>query len=240
MNKKEHKILIWILVCATTLLIILYSPIGSPDLYGKKSYFAENQGVIFSGRITNAPNGSKGGLQNSNNLELPKNILSENSGSELGNGTGIESEKLEGALPIATMQRKKYSVRAPGAVKSFLNNSGALPAYKGASTMPEQTHGSANGGGGGGGSMPTFGSSRNSNNNNNNNSAPNIGLIAMSLDLSLFSDSTSTRQAVDYSANQGGTDPGGNPVETPIPVPDGFWFLLFLAIGYIGFKVIRK
>ena len=49
MHKSENTILIWVLTWAGLLLGLLYSPIGSPDLYKHRNYFVENQGVNFSG-----------------------------------------------------------------------------------------------------------------------------------------------------------------------------------------------
>lgn len=56
MSKRHKSILVWIVSWAGLLLAVLYSPVGSPDMYSNKSFFAENQGVSFQeGRIENAP-----------------------------------------------------------------------------------------------------------------------------------------------------------------------------------------
>ena len=55
MTKKGGKILLWILSWAILALVIVYSPIGSPDLYTGNKYIVYNQGVNFSGGIANAP-----------------------------------------------------------------------------------------------------------------------------------------------------------------------------------------
>jgi hypothetical protein len=48
MKKGENTLLIWVLSWAAVLLGLLYSPLGSPDLYNNRSYFADNQGVNFN------------------------------------------------------------------------------------------------------------------------------------------------------------------------------------------------
>jgi hypothetical protein len=54
-NKKGGKILMWLLSWAILALVVIYSPIGSPDLYTGNKYIVYNQGVNFSGGIANAP-----------------------------------------------------------------------------------------------------------------------------------------------------------------------------------------
>jgi len=52
-NKKN--ILIWLLTWAVLFLVIIYSPIGSPELYRPIDYMVYNQSVNFNGGIANAP-----------------------------------------------------------------------------------------------------------------------------------------------------------------------------------------
>jgi hypothetical protein len=55
MNGRVNKILVWFLSWAVLLLIVIYSPIGSPNLYVHNKYDIHDQGVNFSGGIANAP-----------------------------------------------------------------------------------------------------------------------------------------------------------------------------------------
>ncbi|MEI8085897.1 MAG: hypothetical protein WCG93_06750, partial [Paludibacter sp.] len=59
MRKTEQTLLIWILTAAVSILLVLYSPVGSPEMYNHKQNFAMHQGVSFSGKIQNAPKGKK-------------------------------------------------------------------------------------------------------------------------------------------------------------------------------------
>jgi len=55
MKGNRNKILIWILTWAVLFLVVIYSPIGSPELYRQNNYSSYNQVVNFSGGIANAP-----------------------------------------------------------------------------------------------------------------------------------------------------------------------------------------
>lgn len=48
MNKQELKLLTWIMAIAVMLLLLLYSPLGSPGIYKKQVYFTEKKGVSYS------------------------------------------------------------------------------------------------------------------------------------------------------------------------------------------------
>ena len=72
MDKRQKSILVWVLVWAGLLLVVLYSPIGSPDLYSNRQYFSANQGVVFDGAvIENAPSVSSSSGNNSSSSSDP-------------------------------------------------------------------------------------------------------------------------------------------------------------------------
>jgi len=54
MKQRKNIIQISLAVFSALLLALLYSPWGSPDLYNNNTYFVENQGVYFQGKIANA------------------------------------------------------------------------------------------------------------------------------------------------------------------------------------------
>lgn len=60
------------------------------------------------------------------------------------------------------------------------------------------------------------------------------GFTSLSNDLTTTNNTT--RQNTLSGAGGGGTDPGGDPTGPPIPVGDGWIFLLFLAGGYVIIK----
>ena len=55
MKHNSNKILIWVLSWSVVILLVIYSPIGSPDLYIQNKYVVYNQGVNFSSGIPNTP-----------------------------------------------------------------------------------------------------------------------------------------------------------------------------------------
>jgi hypothetical protein len=56
MTRKQNRIMVWIIVWAGLFIVVLYSPVGSPELYTSENYIAENQYVGFKkGEIHNAP-----------------------------------------------------------------------------------------------------------------------------------------------------------------------------------------
>ena len=183
------------------LLIVIYSPIGSPDLYKHQIYYNQNQGVNFSGAIENAP--------------------------RVGNISTNENNDI--SIPTYTAPRKNYSTYSVDAPKK--NNSSAASTVGSASgkTVSKQNNTTGNGGSFGGSS---FSSSRKK---ADNNVSQQIGVNTFSTDLSLNGDST-TRQSVDYTPGSGATDPGEDPEGPPIPVGDGYWFLMLLAVGYLVWK----
>jgi len=70
MENQKKNILIWFIIWACLLLVILYSPVGSPYLYNTETYFTPNLGVPFE----------KGGIQNVRTLNKAGNSYQESSG----------------------------------------------------------------------------------------------------------------------------------------------------------------
>ena len=70
--------------------------------------------------------------------------------------------------------------------------------------------------------------------------AQNGDVSSLSSSLTLNSTATNTRQTAPIIRNNGGgTDIGGDPIEQPIPVGDGMWFLLIMAGAYVFWKKDR-
>jgi len=56
MTGKQKGIMGWIIVWAGLLIVVLYSPVGSPELYSSQNYSTEYQNIGFKkGEILNAP-----------------------------------------------------------------------------------------------------------------------------------------------------------------------------------------
>ena len=68
--------------------------------------------------------------------------------------------------------------------------------------------------------------------NNTKNVSTNNNVFSVSSDLASLDDNIRNRQGNNYSSNLGGTDPGDDPTGNPIPIGDGWVFMLILAVGY--------
>jgi hypothetical protein len=201
-DKKQKKILIWLLTWAGLLVAVLYSPVGSPDLYSPMHYYSANQGVMFNGAdIVNAPtNGSA--------------------------GSGRQSFSITPDNPDLLKNGSAYVI---------VNSDQAVSRQNGATAMTTPA-GNGNRGGGGTANDGDFAmSARKSKSSNSSNTATN-GVVAMNTDFTAFS---SKQQSNNYTPFTGATDPGDVVTGPPIPVGDGWIFLLLLAIGYAGWKKFR-
>src|ERR1035437_9321006 len=111
MHKSENTILIWVLSWAGFLLALLYSPIGSPDLYRHRNYFNENQGVNFNG---------EGISRGSREISFLKVIAN--------SPRGISGQNEDAEINIPTANNtsgKKYNYQVSEATKS-VNHTGSV------------------------------------------------------------------------------------------------------------------
>lgn len=246
MNKREQTMLIFVLVVAGMLLLLLYSPWGSPDLYNNRVYFADNQGVNFESRIISKEYLHVGAIK-SNVGHISDNVGSLRSVANAPKNGNV-GDSQNGELNI----EDSYSKRKTVSKITATNYAGAngtsnrviaynkIPKSSSAKRRSESTVNSDTSNGNNGGSEMSEGLSgafaSNSTNNSSvgNTSNQSAGISAVSVDLSLFSDSTAM-QAAD-SAQKTNSDPGGDPTTEPVPVGEGWIFLLALAAIYIGIK----
>ncbi|MDD3320098.1 MAG: hypothetical protein PHS59_01505 [Paludibacter sp.] len=244
MIRQEQKLLIGILTAAGMLLLLLYSPWGSPDLYTNKVYFAENQGVNFSrvniGRASFQVNSLNAGLGS-----IKAGIVALNS---------IRNAPSDGAVnrtesPVIQVddnysKRKNENRHSANNYPSTGKNSNRLIAYNRipnsrkikSENSSQSTSYSSNFGGSSSTNSSATGGSINSFNSSATyaiDSSPIASVSSLNVDLTIFNDST-TSMAMD-SAQKGASDPGDGPIE-PVPAGDGWMFLLVLAAIYIIFK----
>jgi hypothetical protein len=135
-TKRQKGIMTWILVWAGLLIVVLYSPIGSPDLYYSQNFYMENQSVAVNGSIANAPKENNASNNSEVALDIPDVSSHLNTNYSVGN-----YQSTGGGTPGSS-----YSVQN----QSYLNNNSSGFA-------------SSSGGGGsflaGGGSRSSVGSS---------------------------------------------------------------------------------
>lgn len=243
MSRLEKKILVWILVCAGLLIAVLYSPMGSPNMYSDASYHVDNTAVRFGGRIQNASS-SKGFSSGANNSNIfnSSDLASNASFSSSSTSISAPSNDLGVSLEGVSTEHKKvsYKVATPAYTSP---NSNATYTVQTSSTIANTNKSNNTGGGGGsvGGGMSGGAIFANNNNssNNDNTVTQNYGFSAITLDLSIF-DELTNRQGASNENPDPVTDPGEEPVGPPIPVPDGFWFMLLLGVSYVVWKLKFK
>jgi len=203
MNNRQKNILVWLITWACLLLVILYSPIGSPYLYSPTTYFIPSQGVQFE----------KGGIQNVHNLGRAGNNDQESSAPDFNTP---ELGKIA-AYPVS------------GAQNSFNKSVGSTSQGYG-QLASDQKNGNSAGSNIGSGGFYSFNSKSSTKNDNAPNST---GFMALTTSLNGSSTNTPFQGVNGYIANTGATDPGNNaPFDDPIPVGDGWGVLILLGACY--------
>lgn len=209
MISKKNKILIWLLTWAGLLLVVLYSPLGSPDLYQSSPTFAINQGVSFTGsKMINVPASNQHSSDESQDIGLPaisnSNSYSYSTGGSNYSGNGVSSgfnSNGSSGSNILHVNQQETGSSSTGAVNfaaGFTNHSS--------------------------GSNPV----------GDNGVSTAVGFTSSQFNL-LATNNPTTRQAAPPPGHPH-TDPGGDPKGDPIPVPDGWGFLLSLAAVYVLIK----
>jgi len=62
----------------------------------------------------------------------------------------------------------------------------------------------------------------------------------MTLYLILFEGYINNRQGVVYIPNYGGSDPGEDPIGNPIPIGDGWIFMLLLTLWHAVWEAVKS
>jgi hypothetical protein len=230
MHKSENTILIWVLTWAGILLALLYSPLGSPDLYRHRIYFSEDQGVNFN---------RSGISKASTSISFIKAIKNA-PGNTFGNQTD------DSGLNIPTdnkTQRNKYNNTASGSTKQVIQNIAAVTIHNNHFSSNMRTgefNGSRNNSTSGGGSTSvaglsnTFGSHKSS---QTNSGSQNGGINTANLDLSVFGDSTANQINKNIEKADASID---TPLDQPVPIPDGWSFLMLSGLIYCGYIFLKK
>jgi hypothetical protein len=209
-DKRKRNILIWVLAWAGLLVLVLYSPVGSPDLYVPTNYNTTNQGIaITSAELSNRPAISSSASETSN--PGPTNLLPTD-----------------------------YSRKTVGSYSSSVNSSTQFSSFSGGSGGSFGFTKGRSGGGMEGSSMASYSysSARKSESSASPETGGIMSVSSDFTSPTLGDNGTTVRQSV-TDGTLGGTDPGGDPTGDPIPVGDGWIFLLVLASAYTAWKKIR-
>ena len=86
MTGKQKNRMNWLLIWAGLLIVVLYSPIGSPELYTSRNYYAGNQNAEYKkGEILNSPKKNSASVTTSEEIDIPDLNLSGKSNYSVGN-----------------------------------------------------------------------------------------------------------------------------------------------------------
>ncbi len=210
MNKRGKNIIFWIITWASLLLLVLYSPIGSPDLYRSDEYFVQSRGVSFEGM--NLKNQAKFNTGNDNSsgsisLQVPNSVTSNtinySYNNSYANSSSVNNHDLAQQSPYQTdySNSSQSNYNYMGGDNYMYLKSGAKSVY----------------------------------------TSPKISNVTITSDLLINQQDNNTSPLLAKTDVTGGTDPGGDP-GNPIPVGDGWEYLLLLAVGYasIRYRIFLK
>ena len=250
MHKSEHTLLIWVLSWASVLLAILYSPIFSPDLYKNRRYCDENQGVNFNKTFINQDlktiGSVNGKLKSVKGCVCSLGIV-KNAPKRRGNQQGTNAELLINGENIKRNKGYNYKVSYVG--KSNNSNTSVVSIKYNTNSNSGSNSGSGGGGGSysgnngsGSGDSGASGSSGSRGGSQNASISQNPGVTTAGVDLSIFSDSTRLLASNNSPQRADGfSDPGSeDPLGEPVPVPEGWGFLILMAALYGGYILIKN
>ena len=207
MSNKKKNILVWIFTWAILLLVVLYSPLGSPDLYSSADgFYTAVPNADLSGSNLGSGSSNFSTTPDYNELNVPDYNSAE--GTKLSSGNYNYTPN-SGSSSGST-SHTSYAVSQTDPIQSVKTNNSSTGLNEGGSTFI----------------------SNNSSKSSDASSAVTMssgGVTTLSSDLTT---PPTTKQAVNYGANQGGTDPGGDPTGPPLPITDGWIFMLLLAATY--------
>jgi hypothetical protein len=210
LTKRRKKILIWFFTWAGLLVAVLYSPLGSPDLYKSSSNCSvANQNVDFNG----------GAIENDQNISFE-------SGNDY-NELNVPDYSSDGSSSKSSSANYSY------AASTGANISSNATSYASSESQSYQNlkNGSSGGMGAGGGSFAS---------NESSGAVASSAVTMTSGGITTLSALTMnlSNKTNQYTPASGGQNPGGDPeAGTRIPVPDGWGFLLLLAASY---GIIKK
>jgi len=177
--------MVWMIIWAGLLIVVLYSPIGSPDLYSSsQNYYQENRSIaVNAGVIQNAPKSNYASDNSSNELDIPQ---------------------------VSTLSKSSYSV---GNYQSSTGSShGSSYSVQGQSYQSNNSYGMG-GGSNGGNSFIASGSSRSS--AGSSGVVMTNGITTLSLTTDLNNTTSKQGVANNITAINGtdpGGDPTGDPI----------------------------
>ena len=211
LKKRQKNIMVGLIVWAGLLIVVLYSPIGSPGLYSTQNYFVVNQPVIVNnGTILNAPKSKSVSDNNDNDLNIPE----------------VPSELTSNHIAAS--------------YQSGSSSSGGL-SYGSMQTPSYQNSNSGSGNMGGGSFIASGSSKGSSASSGSSGIIMTNGIAALSTTSDLSTANTrQSIITTDPVPSTGGTSPGDDPTGAPIPVGEGWELLVLFGGVYLFIKMKLK
>ena len=265
--KNENRVIIGIIVVATVLLVILYSPWGSPGNYIENCSYGLRTGVNFSSRIENGPRevfsnsygysessvpyAESGYLELRGDLHSPLGTVPE---THLSTNYAVNSNVHSNKIAVTSSSSGFAPTAVYNVTKTQSNNNinsnntiipvlGAVSVQNLSALLKKNISTNANIT-----SVSGLISSLNLNGVSQNTSSSETkkqGFATLTTDLTPADGNllVSGPMKIDGGSTPGDpgdlgyTNPGDDPTGDPIPVGDGFWVLLVLLVGYAGWKL---
>lgn len=198
------------LITGLVFILFLYSPLGSPGLYRSSDYYVINTATGVH---------FNGEIENSSRSTRISSEVNDDQSFQL---PQISSSGLSNPNSLSSVVRVvRYSEKNRAGGKDVINRDGSRNIESDAGFI----------------SSARISSSTSGKRLADNSGIQSIAIQSLTASLSV---SESKPFAVSASINDGGTDPGGDPEEPPIPVSNGVGILLLLALGYTFYKMNRN
>ena len=223
-----------LLVCAGLLIAILYSPIGSEENYVSSNNDFYCPSVVIDAHELNAPN-FKSKRSNRNSNISGGTIIPNLPTSSFASSGGILNNSMPNQVTIETITKRPNNYAVNISSESTVSSKGSYAVHLGSVYSNEVKGSSSRYSDGAGGSFSAISSRNTKKNIQSGLTALNDNNITVTM-----TDGITTLQGGGYTPGSGATDPGEDPIGNPIPVSDGFWVLLLMAVVYGSIKFFKK
>jgi hypothetical protein len=231
MLRIKNKVLFYVLIAASLLLALLYSPIGSPYYYTTNEEIPVYCVDFSKGGIANLPKNSTVNVTDGAEMNLPQVSETGNSSDPVPNTSRVARSTNQGTTSsFATAGRRsvyistKTSTGGQSGGVSLMAGGGGLGVSNRNSVASSSFSTSANFG------SPNFAFNKRDKKDDR-----------LSSDVfSLLADETSITSLDEYGLRKGPGLPDPPPPAPPVPIPDTLLFFFFLLVVYFGVIFHRK
>ena len=199
-----------VLAWAGLLLLVLYSPLGSPEMYNHSNYSLNNVRVETI-------------ESNENSLTSPvRNAKSSKRSASINQESSTPEFDIESAVSTQSVAKSSYNTFESNSL-SGINSNSIRNSSKDNRVSGSYVDGSF--------------VSKNGNSSKNTSNSPGTNVLFSSSSLLPNNNNNVTNRQAANGGLSDNTDPGGDPNGPPIPVGDGWILLMILVSCYTLFKV---